>query len=63
ASAHHPADTSYNRHTATITPRQLRHDANKVSNHYEVLQTSEFLKLLDRYAGWDWRPQPSTGLV
>ncbi|MFE0862248.1 hypothetical protein ACFW5C_15710 [Streptomyces rochei] len=33
------------------------------TNHYEILQTSEFLKLLDRYAGWDWRRQPSTDLV
>ncbi|OMI84636.1 hypothetical protein BSZ07_37780 [Streptomyces sp. M1013] len=33
------------------------------TNHYEILQTGEFLKLLDRYAGWDWRRQPSTDLA
>ncbi|MGX1219315.1 hypothetical protein [Streptomyces ambofaciens] len=33
------------------------------TNHHEILQTSEFLKLLDRYAGWDWRRQPSMDLA
>ncbi|OKJ48740.1 hypothetical protein AMK28_34230 [Streptomyces sp. CB02115] len=32
------------------------------TNHFEILQASEFLTLVDRYPGWDWRRQPSTDL-
>ncbi|MEU4129976.1 hypothetical protein [Streptomyces wuyuanensis] len=32
------------------------------TNQHEILQTSDFLTLLDRYPGWDWRRQPSTDL-
>ncbi|MFD5157282.1 hypothetical protein ACFWMJ_04305 [Streptomyces hawaiiensis] len=32
------------------------------TNHHEVLQASEFLTLVDRFPGWDWRRQPSTDL-
>lgn len=32
------------------------------TNHYEILQASEFLTLVDRYPGWDWRRRPSTDL-
>ncbi|HET6356389.1 hypothetical protein [Streptomyces sp.] len=32
------------------------------TNHYEILLASEFLTLVDRYPGWDWRRQPSTDL-
>ncbi|MFC8094879.1 hypothetical protein [Streptomyces sp. NPDC057301] len=32
------------------------------TNHFEILQASEFLALVDRYPGWDWRRQPSTDL-
>jgi hypothetical protein len=33
------------------------------TNHHEILQASEFLTMLDRYPGWDWRRQPSTDLM
>lgn len=32
------------------------------TNHFEILRASEFLALVDRYPGWDWRRQPSTDL-
>ncbi|WP_307035447.1 hypothetical protein [Streptomyces canus] len=32
------------------------------TNHYEILRASEFLTLMDRHPGWDWRRQPSTDL-
>ncbi|MEV0237015.1 hypothetical protein [Nonomuraea sp. NPDC050786] len=32
------------------------------TNHYDILPTSEFLTLVDRHPGWDWRRQPSTDL-
>ncbi|MFB7209366.1 hypothetical protein [Streptomyces sp. NPDC056255] len=32
------------------------------TNHYEILQASEFLTLVDRYPEWDWRRQASTDL-
>lgn len=32
------------------------------TNHDEILQASEFLTLVDRHPGWDWRRQPSTDL-
>ncbi|MFF1263663.1 hypothetical protein ACFVZT_43540 [Streptomyces sp. NPDC058321] len=31
------------------------------TNHHEILPVSEFLTLVDRFPGWDWRRQPSTG--
>lgn len=33
------------------------------TNHFEILQASEFLTLLDRHPSWDWRRQPSTELA
>ncbi|MFF5787930.1 hypothetical protein ACFY8P_23575 [Streptomyces sp. NPDC012693] len=32
------------------------------TNHYEILQASEFLTLVNRHPDWDWRRQPSTDL-
>ncbi|MFF8610970.1 hypothetical protein ACF06X_34255 [Streptomyces sp. NPDC015346] len=32
------------------------------TNHHEILQADEFLALVDRHPGWDWRRQPSTDL-
>ncbi|MDT9691760.1 hypothetical protein Q5762_26145 [Streptomyces sp. P9(2023)] len=32
------------------------------TNHHEILQASEFLTLVDRHPGWDWRRRPSTDL-
>ncbi|MET8743263.1 hypothetical protein [Streptomyces sp. NPDC004728] len=32
------------------------------TNHFEILQASEFLTLVDRYPGWDWRRRASTDL-
>jgi hypothetical protein len=32
------------------------------TNHHEILQARDFLTLVDRYPGWDWRRQPSTDL-
>ena len=32
------------------------------TNHHEILQVRDFLTLMDRYPGWDWRRQPSTDL-
>lgn len=32
------------------------------TNHYEILPASEFLALVGRHPGWDWRRQPSTDL-
>lgn len=32
------------------------------TNHFEILQTGEFLTLLARYPQWDWRRLPSTDL-
>ncbi|MFF2164380.1 hypothetical protein ACFVWP_27175 [Streptomyces sp. NPDC058175] len=32
------------------------------TNHHEILPVSEFLTLVDRFPGWDWRRQSSTGL-
>ncbi|MER7812057.1 hypothetical protein [Streptomyces sp900116325] len=32
------------------------------TNHFEILQASDFLTLVDRYPGWDWRCRPSTDL-
>ncbi|MCX4546446.1 hypothetical protein [Streptomyces sp. NBC_01565] len=32
------------------------------TNHYEILQASEFLTLIERRPDWDWRRQPSTDL-
>lgn len=33
------------------------------TNHHEILQAGEFLMLVDRYPGLDWRRQPSTDLA
>ncbi|WP_244529854.1 hypothetical protein [Streptomyces wuyuanensis] len=30
------------------------------TNHFEILQASRFLTLLDSHPSWDWRRQPST---
>ncbi|MER5277872.1 hypothetical protein ABT025_19240 [Streptomyces sp. NPDC002809] len=32
------------------------------TNHFEILPASEFLALVDRHPGWDWRRRPSTDL-
>lgn len=32
------------------------------TNHHEILQASEFLTLVERHPGWDWRRRPSTEL-
>ncbi|MEU0627980.1 hypothetical protein [Streptomyces sp. NPDC005989] len=32
------------------------------TNHFEILQASEFLTLVDRHPGWDWRRRASTDL-
>ncbi|MFJ5723032.1 hypothetical protein [Streptomyces sp. NPDC093149] len=32
------------------------------TNHYEILQAGEFLTLMGRHPGWDWRRRPSTDL-
>ncbi|MFF3957096.1 hypothetical protein ACFYY1_28325 [Streptomyces sp. NPDC001890] len=32
------------------------------TDHYDILQADEFLALMDRHPGWDWRRQASTDL-
>ncbi|MFD9007323.1 hypothetical protein ACFV0T_41455 [Streptomyces sp. NPDC059582] len=33
------------------------------TNHYEIIQAGEFLTLINRHPGWDWRRRPSTELT
>ncbi|MFF3291723.1 hypothetical protein [Streptomyces sp. NPDC003023] len=33
------------------------------TNHHEILPANEFLTLVDRHPGWDWRRVPSTDLA
>jgi hypothetical protein len=30
------------------------------TNHFEILPANQFLAVVERHPGWDWRRQPST---